>query len=307
MVKNQIVPQGEKGEKQEKTSFSAVINKPAYQKAILNALSDHKAVKRFTASIVSAVTSTPQLQECDPMSIVSAGLLGESLNLSPSQQLGHYYFVPFKNKATFVLGYKGYIQLATRSGYYRKINVLPIKKGELISFNPLEEEIKAEIIQDETERENASTIGYYAMFEYLNGFRKAIYWSRQKMLSYADRYSANFSLEANGNKVSFADYEAGNYNRKDEWKYSGHWYKDFDGMACKTMLRQLIGKWGIMSIEMQRAYEADMGVISENGSIDYVDAPTEKTVETPPPEKPAPTEIKETYEDSDQFSTIMNS
>lgn len=193
MVKNQIVPQGEK---QEKTSFSAVIYRPAYQKAILNALSDHNAVKRFTASIVSTVTATPELQECDPMSIVSAGLLGESLNLSPSTQLGHYYFVPFRQKekrdrsgriiapecvkATFILGYKGYIQLATRSGYYRKINVVPIKKGELISFNPLEEEIKAEIIQDEIERENDPTVGYYAMFEYLNGFRKAMYWSKEK-------------------------------------------------------------------------------------------------------------------------------
>lgn len=297
MVNNQIIPQN--NQNGEKTTFSVVINKPAYQKAILNALGDKQSVKRFTASVVSAVTATPKLQECDPMSIVSAGLLGESLNLSPSPQLGHYYFVPFKNKATFVLGYKGYIQLATRSGYYRKINVLPIKKGELISFNPLEEEIKAEIIPDEIERENAQTIGYYAMFEYLNGFRKAIYWSRQKMLSYADRYSANFSLEATGNKVSFADYEAGNYNRKDEWKYSSFWYKDFDGMACKTMLRQLIGKWGIMSIEMQQAYEADMGVISENGSIDYVDAPAVNAVETP-------AETPETYEDSDQFAMIMN-
>lgn len=88
-------------------------------------------------------------------------------------------------------------------------------------------------------------------------------------------------------------------------------------MACKTMLRQLIGKWGIMSIEMQRAYEADMGVISENGSIDYVDTPSKNTVETPPekppvieppPEKPAPSEIPETpesYDNSDLFSRIM--
>ena len=111
------------------------------------------------------------------------------------------------------------------------------------------------------------------------------------MLSYADKYSATFSLYATGGtypKVSYADYEAGKYNKKDEWKYSSFWYKDFDGMACKTMLRQLIGKWGIMSIEMQRAYESDMGVISENGSVDYVDNPTENVIE--PPENPEKTE-----------------
>lgn len=333
MLKNQIVNQNE----QKKPSFSIVINQPNYQRAILNALRDNNAVKRFTASIVSAVTATPDLQECEPMSIVSAGLLGESLNLSPSPQLGHYYFVPFRQKAkkdkngqiiapecvkaTFILGYKGYIQLATRSGYYRKINVVPIKKGELISFNPLDEEIKAEIIQDEIERENTPTIGYYAMFEYINGFRKAMYWSKEKMLSYADRYSATFSLYATGGnypKVSYADYESGKYNPKDEWKYSSFWYKDFDGMACKTMLRQLIGKWGIMSIEMQRAYESDMGVISENGSVDYVDNPAENVIEPPenpektvsapkqlepPPEIPS---VPENVPDSgEQFSMIM--
>lgn len=328
MVKNQIVQQNE----QQKTPFSAVINQPTYQKSILNSLRDNNAVKRFTASIVSAVIATPSLQECEPMSIVSAGLLGESLNLSPSPQLGHYYFIPFKQKARkdkngniipectkaiFVLGYKGYIQLATRSGQYRKINVVPIKKGELISFNPLEEEIQAEIIQDENERENTPTIGYYAMFEYINGFRKAMYWSKEKMLSYADRYSATFSLYATGGmypKVSYADYEAGKYNPKDEWKYSSFWYKDFDGMACKTMLRQIIGKWGIMSIEMQRAYEVDMGVISENGNVDYVDSPTENVIEQPEiPEntapkqlEPPPPEIPENVPDTaDQFSMIM--
>lgn len=241
--------------------------------------------QRFVSSIVSAVQANPALQECSNTSIVSAALLGESLNLSPSPQLGQYYMVPYKNNKTesveaqFQLGYKGYIQLAIRSGQYKKLNVLAIKEGELVRFDPLDEEIEVHLIEDEEVREETPTIGYYAMFEYTNGFRKAMYWSKRKMLTHADKYSKAFSIDASTlktrfgakTKVSFADFEAGNYPKEDEWMYSSFWYKDFDGMAYKTMLRQLISKWGIMSIEMQSAIDKDMAVIREDGTADYVD------------------------------------
>lgn len=222
-----------------------------------------KHTEGFITSIVSAVNANPALQECSKQSILSAALLGEGLKLSPSPQLGHYYMVPFKNnrqgttEAQFQLGYKGYIQLAIRSGQYKKINVLPIKEGELIRYDPLEETIEVNLIDDEVARENANTIGYYAMFEYTNGFRKAMYWSRQKMESHAQKYSKGYAAR----------------------KGYTFWEKDFDGMAQKTMLRQLISKWGIMSIEMQQAYEADQAVIREDGSKEYVD--TEDIVEAP--------------------------
>lgn len=112
------------------------------------------------------------------------------------------------------------------------------------------------------------------MFEYLNGFRKTLYWSKNKMLAHADKYSQAFSVNATEGKypkVSFADFEAGKVAEKDMWLYSSYWYKDFDGMAYKTMLRRLISKWGIMSIEMQQAYEKDMAEIKENGDYEYVD------------------------------------
>jgi recombination protein RecT len=180
---------------------------------------------------------------------VSGALLGESLNLSPSPQLGHYYLVPYANKATFQLGYKGFLQLAERTGNYRKIIAQPIKEGELISYNPLEEELKINPILDDTTRENAKTIGYYAMFEYINGFRKVIYWSKEKMENHAIRYSKGYQAK----------------------KGYTFWEKDFDAMACKTMLRQLISKWGIMSTDMQIAYQADQSVINADGSVDYID------------------------------------
>lgn len=254
---------------------------------------------RFVSSVVSAVTVNPALQECTNPSILSAALLGESLNLSPSPQLGQYYMVPYENKkegvkvAQFQMGYKGYIQLAIRSGQYRKLNVLAIKEGELIRFNPLEEEIEVRLVEDEEQREQAKTIGYYAMFEYTNGFKKAMYWSKNKMLAHADRYSQAFSKDAkeitvNGKKktkVSFADFEAGNFPKDDEWLYSSFWYKDFDGMAYKTMLRQLISKWGVMSIDMVNAMDADMTVIKEDGTREYVDnRPEEEIIAEQPQE-----------------------
>ena len=225
----------------------------------INSIVGGKNGTRFISSIISAVNANASLQECTNASILSAALLGESLNLSPSPQLGQYYMVPFKNNnagvkvAQFQLGYKGYIQLAIRSGQYKKLNVLAIKEGELINFNPLDEEIEVKLIADEAEREKAETIGYYAMFEYTNGFKKAMYWSKEKMKAHAIKYSQGYA----------ADVKKGT-----KWTF---WSKDFDGMAYKTMLRQIISKWGIMSIEMQTALDSDMAVINEDGTKDYVE------------------------------------
>ena len=158
--------------------------------------------------------------------------------------------------AQFQLGYKGYIQLAIRSGQYKKLNVLAIKEGELVRFDPLNEEIEVHLIEDEEERENTPTIGYYAVFEYTNGFRKAMYWSRAKMENHALKYSKGYQA-----KKGFT-----------------FWERDFDAMAYKTMLRQLISKWGIMSIDLVSAMDADMTVVNQDGTVDYVDSPAESEV-----------------------------
>jgi len=270
----------------ERPKFSVAIQSDAYKKLVNQTLGDPHRAQRFIASISSAVAINPKLQECDAGSILAAALLGEALSLSPSPQLGQYYLVPYKNKKTgitvaqFQLGYKGYIQMAIRSGYYRKINVLAIKKGELIRWDPLTEEFEAKLIDDEDAREAAETIGYYASFEYLNGFRKVLYWSKEKMECHADTYSEAFSLEA------YRKLQNGEIPEADLWKYSSFWYKNFDEMALKTMLRQLISKWGIMSTEMQQAYERDMAAIHEDGSYEYVD--TDSGYEPEPENTPEP-------------------
>ena len=238
-----------------KMSFTQFMGADVVQKRAIQILGEKKALS-FTSSIISAVQMNPGLQECEPKSIFNAALLGESLNLSPSPQLGQYYLVPFNNKngkqAQFQLGYKGYIQSAIRREQYKKLNVLAIKKGELINYDPLNEEIEVNLIDDEVEREETETIGYYAMFEYTNGFRKSIYWSKPKMIKHAEKYSAGYKAH----------------------KGYTFWEKDFDGMAYKTMLRQLISKWGIMSVEMQTAFESDMAVLKDDGTKEYIDNPT---------------------------------
>ena len=247
-----------------KPKFSVAIQSDTYKNLINQTLGDKDRATRFIASISSAVATNADLQQCDAGTILSGALLGESLNLSPSPQLGQYYLVPFNTKtgqkdengldiytkkAQFQLGYKGYIQLAIRSGQYKKLNVLAIKRGELVKYDPLNEEIEVNLIEDEEERENAETVGYYAMFEYTNGFRKSLYWSKSKMQKHALKYSKGYAAH----------------------KGYTFWEKDFDGMAFKTMLRQLISKWGIMSIDMQQAVEKDMTAINTDGTYEYVD------------------------------------
>ena len=239
----------------QKPKFSVVLQSDSIQKLINNTLGEPKKAQRFITAISSAVATNPALQECDSFSIINSALLGETLNLSPSPQLGQYYMVPYNDKkkgkvATFQLGYKGYIQLAIRSGEYKRINVLLIKEGELINYDPLNEELEVNLMKDELARENAKTIGYYAMFELVNGFKKTMYWSKEKMEAHALKYSQGYKVK----------------------KGYTFWEKDFDAMATKTMLRQLISKWGIMSIELQTAFENDMTFKDkQDGEAFYVD------------------------------------
>ena len=307
----------------QKQKFSVAITTDAYKRLISNTLQDPARAQRFVASITSAVAVNPALQECTPPTIIAGALLGESLNLSPSPQLGQYYLVPFEcrlkdregkvlwqknpdgsiakdkngwqiavteKRAQFVLGYKGYIQLAIRSGQYSDIDVMDIREGEYLGKDPQTGKPRFHFIEDDEEREKLAVIGYMAYFEYLNGFRKVLYWSKEKMLAHADKYSPAFSAEA------YRRIQAGQIADQDMWKYSSFWYKNFDDMAKKTLLRQLISRWGIMSIEMQKGYVGDSNFIQvENGEFvnvpgEEVDGQQSMPAQEEPPASPAPAE-----------------
>lgn len=239
---------------QRKLGIAGYLAQEAVKANVTNVVGQ-KDSQAFISSIVSAVQTNPQLSECTNSSLLSAALLGHSLNLPPSPQLGKMYFVPYKNtkagvtEAQFMLSYKGYLELAMRSGQYKKIHVTDIREGELKSYDPIEDEYTFEPITDIAKRNEAPIIGYYGYFILTNGFKKALYWSKEKLDAHAKKYSAAY---------------------RKGWD-SSLWKSDFDAMAQKTIIRQLISKHGIMSVEMQRGFEGDYGVIRENGNVDYVD------------------------------------
>ena len=270
-VNNKLVKQ-EPNAKPAKLGFSEFMARDMITRKINNIIGGEKG-QRFITAMVSAVSNNESLKECTNESIFGAALLGEALNLSPSPQLGHYYLVPFKKKigeteikvAQFQLGYKGYIQLAIRSGQYQDIDVIEIKEGEYKGRNKTNGKCEFQFIEDESIRMTKPTIGYLGYFELNNGFKKTLYWTKEKVLEHADTYSKAFS------KDGYEKLLSGKVKPEDMWKYSSFWYKDFDAMAFKTILRQLISRWGIMSIDMQNAFERDMAEIKEDGGYEYID------------------------------------
>lgn len=259
-MNNQMQKQGQR------LPFSAYINSPTGQNLVGKALPDARQRSVFVTALVAAVSNNPALQECTPDSVISAALQGTALGLTPSPQLGQFYMVPFKDKkrgatiATFVCGFKGLIQLALRSGQYLDINAMEVREGEYLGRDSMTGRPVFQFVQDDDIREELPVIGYMASFELINGAKKAIYWSREKMINHADKFSPAFSKGPTGGrypKVSFEDYCAGRYPKDDEWRYSSFWYKDFNTMSLKTVLRALLSKWGPMSVDMVSAVEAD--------------------------------------------------
>ena len=200
----------------------------------------------FCANLAVMVSNSTQLLKCDPMSVVSAAVVSASLNLPLDPNLGFAAIVPFRDKATFQVMYKGLIQLAQRSGQYKTIGVSEIYKGELISENRL----TGEYVFDFSARESNEIIGYAAYFKLINGFEKTVYWTVEKVKIHATKYSQT--------------YKSG----------YGKWIDDFDSMAKKTVLKNLLSKWGILSIELQRAVITDQSVINginEDADVEYID------------------------------------
>jgi recombination protein RecT len=214
-----------------------------------------KRATQFTASILSLYNSEKMLQKAEPMSVISSAMIAATLDLPVDKNLGYAWIVPYGGKAQFQLGYKGYIQLALRTGQYRFINVTPIHEGELIKWNPLTEVIDI----DFEKRESEAVIGYAAYFELLNGFRKTVYWTKEQ-------------VEKHRKKFSKSDFG---------------WKNDWDAMAMKTVLKNLLSKWGILSVEMQKAVMEDNDdrevkdiTPEEDNTIEY-EIEEEKPEETP--------------------------
>ena len=261
---SQIVKQGEKG-------ITNYLSNPQIQNYLKEVIGNNK--EKFVTNLVSTTNQNKQLQKCTNVSLMSGALAATTLNLNLNASFGYAYLVPFKNnkatkergydvyEAQFQIGYKGYIQLALRTGEYQKINAIPVYKSQFRAWNSLTEEI---ILDEFDNFEDDEIIGYVSYFRLNNGFEKTIFWSIDKMRKHADTYSQAFSMEIS------EQIKQGKIPEKDMWKYSSYWYKDFDGMALKTMIRQMLSKWGILSEELQKAIEDDQSVLAGD-SRTYVD------------------------------------
>lgn len=257
-------------QKKSEVGFTAYLTREAVKNQITKVVGGKNST-RFISNIISAVQINPQLQECTNNSILSAALQAESLKLSPSPQLGFVWMVPFNNKkkgvkeAQFIVSAKGYKQLAMRSGQYIDIDCIYIKEGEYKGRDKYTGKQKFEFIEDDDERESLPVIGYLAYLETKDGFKKQLYWSKSKMEKHADKYSQAFSLKAA--KLL----EEGKIPQNELWKYSSYWYTSFDEMAEKTMIKQLLSKWAMLTPDITDALESDNTTVSEDGNRNYIE------------------------------------
>lgn len=213
-----------------------------------------KKAPGFVSSLISAFSQNKALQQCDPMSVISAAMIAASLDLPITPGLGFAHIVPYKGVAQFQLGWKGYVQLGMRSAQYRTMHAAPVHEGQLVDENEFTGEMMFR-----KERASDKITGYVFYFKLLNGFEKYVYMSRENCELHAKRYSQSYK------------------------KNYGTWVDDFDAMALKTVVKQGLSKWGVLSVEMQKAIEVDQGVI-EGEVVSYPDNP-----EQTPPAEPAET------------------
>jgi len=212
----------------------------------------------FLTSVLQVVASSDLLKKADPMSILNGAATAATLDLPLNNQLGFAYLIPFNVKqpngtskvvAQFVIGYKGYHQLAQRTGQYKTIAATPIYDGQLVSENPLTG------YKFDFTKKSDKVIGFAAYFELLSGFQKTIYWTKEEVHAHGKKYSKTYG------------------------KANSAWVSDEEDMCCKTLLRQLIGKYGPMSIDYQKADEVDESIYNDlqNEPAEYTDAVYEPT------------------------------
>ena len=261
-------------------SLQAYIRSGAVQQVIGESIGGDNA-GNFTTSLLSVVNTNPVLQDCPPESVIKAAITAASMKLPIDPNLGFAYIIPYNNKvktketrtkpdgstfevtvetwqnvAQFQLGYKGFIQLAQRSGQFKRINSSDVREGEYLGTDRRSGEIEFDFIQDDKERNSKKVIGYLGYFRLNNGFEKELYMTIEELQAHAKKYSKNYA------------------------KYgTGLWKDQFDVMAKKTVLKLLISKYGALSTSLQQAIRADQASIDGDG-YNYVDNDKESIVDT---------------------------
>lgn len=207
-------------------TVQTLLNQPAVKARFESILG--KRAPAFMSSIISAVSANPQLRECAPNSVVGAAAIAAAIDLPVTPGLGLAHIVPYKSRdgwtAQFQIGWKGFVQLAIRSGQYKTINLSPVLEGQIADHNPFTGDMTFS-----RHAESMKVVGYLLYFRLLNGYEKYFYMTREQCEAHGKKYSQTF-------KRGF-----------------GVWVDDFDAMALKTVAKLGLSKYGILSVEMQHA------------------------------------------------------
>ena len=223
-----------------KNTLPALLSREDVKKRFVEVLDKNAA--NFTQTLLTLYNSNDQLKKCDPVSILAAAGLAATLNLSISPSLGYAYIVPFGNKAQFQISAKGLVQLAHRTGRYTALHSGVVREGEIRGVDCVTGElIRGEKISDEI-------VGYAAYMRLDNGFEKSLYMTKAEVEEHAQTFSQTYKWQ----------------------KDKSIWGKFFDRMACKTVLKLLLNRWGVMSSGLSEAIQADQSVVTKN-TFTYVD------------------------------------
>lgn len=234
--------------------FNATIKNERTQDYLRQVLG--KNATGFVTSLTSIVSNNTSLQNCEPLSLMYVGIKAAALNLPLDPNLGFAYAIPYynsktkKTEAQFQMGYKGFVQMAIRSGQFKAINVTDVREGEYQGEDLLTGEMRLTSVDN---REERKIVGYAAYMRLVNGFEKSLYWSVEKVEAHARQYSQTYS------------------SQKDYIRKSSKWTTDFDAMAKKTVLKMLLSKYAPLSIEMQNAIQYDQAVFNSDGGNEYLD------------------------------------
>ena len=234
---------------QDEPSLQELLNRARVKQRFEELL--NQSAPSFISSILAIYKSNKKLQECSPNSILAAAGIAAALKLPINPSLGFAFIVPYKNHATFQIGWKGFVQLAMRSGQYRTLNSGAVREGQIEDIDFVTGEIiRGEKISDEI-------VGYVAYMELINGFKKSLYMSVDEMQAHAEKYSQSYAYDLRSGRKSSV------------------WSTNFDAMAKKTVLKKLLNNFGIISIDQQSAalataLQADQAVITEDG-FRYID------------------------------------
>lgn len=235
-------------------AFNQMIVAPNTQAYLQGVLGERKG--EFINNITALVANNKQLQECEPTTLMFAALKATALRLPLDPNLAQAHVIPYKNNKTrtveaqFQLGWRGFVQLAIRSGQFQTINVTDIREGEMQGYDLITGEMQVKAMP---EREKLPVIGYMAFFRLNNGFSKSLYMTAGEVEKHAKRYSQTYA------------------SKNDYVRNASKWTTDFDAMARKTVLKLLLSRFAPLSVDMQQAVQADQAVMRSDNNFDYVD------------------------------------